>query len=96
MALSASSVLNRNARVRSPGASAAVTASARRAPQLAVGQLQAAERDIERDGLGTVVAGSSTSIAEVSSSNSRVHAPAPVSDFSERIFSSGSESRCSR
>ena len=37
-----------NARVRSPGSSAAETASAAAAPQFAVGRLQPAERDVER------------------------------------------------
>jgi hypothetical protein len=39
---------------------------------------------------------SSTSIVEVSSLNSRLHAPRPVTDFSVRTRSSGSVSRCLR
>ena len=45
---------------------------------------------------GSSAPGSSTSIAAACSSNRRVQAAWLVSDFSARIFSSGSESRCGR
>ena len=45
---------------------------------------------------GSVASGSSTVIADACSSNSRVHAVRPVSARSEKIRSSGSESRCGR
>ena len=63
---------------------------------LAVGAHQPAERDVEGHGLAAGGSGRATWIAAVSSSNSRVQAPAPVSDFSVSTFSSGSLSRCSR
>ena len=44
----------------------------------------------------TVSPSSSIVMAELSSSNRRVHALDPVTSFSARIFSSGSVSRCGR
>ena len=79
---------------------AVVTASAE-APHVARGGEQAAEGHVESHG-GAVLGGltrhlgQSTSIAEVSSENSRDHAELPVCPFSVMIFSSGSVSRCGR
>ena len=80
------------ARVRSPGASAAVTASA---DVLRTSR----EGSCSRDRASSSVAGSpssSTSREEVSSPKSRVQAVHPVTAFSVRIRSSGSDRRCSR
>jgi hypothetical protein len=80
------------ARVRSPGCSALVMAAAEAARTSGSG-------DAMRLSAASSVAGwpsSSTSMAEVCSLNSRLHAARPLTDFSERIFSSGSESRNGR
>ena len=76
--------------MRRPGCSAAVTASAVLRRSSRSGEAEAPERDVERDRPSSA---SSTSIAEVCSVNSRAHALAPVTCFSARIRSSGSESR---
>ncbi len=69
-ALSASSVFNTNARVRSPGSRPAVTASAAVAAHVAVGRVQPAERGLERGRLAVEL----DVIADTCSSNSRTHA----------------------
>ena len=80
-----------NARVRSPGSSAAETASAA-VRRLAVGGLQAAERDVERQLLAVEV--------DAQRRDQLAEQPGPGAwleiDFSARIFSSGSDSRCGR
>ena len=71
----------------------------RGAAHLAVGRLQPRQA-LLRGSRTSVPAGrrggESTVIADVSSENSRTHAPLAVSDLSERIRSSGSLSRCGR
>ena len=92
--LSASSVLNVYPRVRRPGCSAAVTRSAvslRTSRSGANSRASATSSDA-----GSSWSGSSTVIAAVCSSNSRTQAERPDTDFSVRIFSSGSLSRCGR
>ncbi|CAB4947056.1 unannotated protein [freshwater metagenome] len=83
-----------NARVRRPGSSAFVTASAT-ALRVARSGLVSCESATSS---GTVRAspspGRSTSMTDVSSSNRRSHAPRLEEDFSARMRSSGSESRC--
>ncbi len=92
--LSASSVLNANARVRRPGDSACVT-------RFAVSRRSSRSGENSRaiatsSETGSVASGSSTVIADACSSNSRVQAERPVSARSLKIRSSGSESRCGR
>jgi hypothetical protein len=82
------------ARVRSPGASAVVTASA-------VVRRSSRSGDARRDSAtssatGSSASGSSTRIALVSSLNSRLQASRPVWAFSVRTFSSYSVSRWGR
>ena len=62
------------------------------AAPLARGRREPRERDVERRRPPRA----DTSIAEVSSSNSRVQALRPLIDFSLRMRSSGSVSRCGR
>ena len=83
-----------NARVRRPGSSATVTASA-------VVRRTSRSGDMRFDSALSSVTGSgaesrSTVTAEMCSLNRRAQADAPEMDFSLRIFSSGSESRCGR
>ena len=94
MALSCASVLKMKARVRSPGSSAAVTASAvvRRTSRSG----DSSRLSATSSSTGSSSPGVSTSIALVCSLNSRDHASRPLTAFSVMIFSSGSESRCGR
>ena len=92
VALSARSVLNTNARVRSPGARPSVTAAAACWRTDRSGDASS-DSPCSRP---TVSPSRSSVIVDVSSSNSRDHALEPVTSFSARIFSSGSESRCGR
>jgi hypothetical protein len=100
VALSTRSVLNTKARVRSPGASPTVTASAAVRRTSRSGDISC-ERPCSRltgpsEPVSSPSMGMVTVIAEVSSENSRTHALLAVSDLSERMRSSGSLRRCGR
>ena len=81
-----------NARVRSPGSSAADTASAtvRRVSRLG------SCRRLRATSSGTSCSSTGTRSAATSSPNSRAQALSAEIVFSARIVSSGSESRCGR
>jgi hypothetical protein len=87
-ALSSASVLTMNARVRRPGASAAVIASA-------VERRTSRSGDMSRES-ATSSGWPSTLTCAISSANRRDQAALPVCAFSAMSFSSGSESRCGR
>ena len=91
-ALSAASVLKMKARVRSPGSSAPETAAAAvwRSDRSGSWSFESA---ISSE---TSEPSSGTFTAEISSPNRRAHDAWLEIDFSARIFSSGSDSRCGR
>ena len=82
-----------NARVRSPGSSAAETASAAARRELAIGRLQAAQRHVQRQ---LLVVERDPQRGDHCSPNSRLQALWLAIAFSARIFSSGSVSRWGR
>ena len=84
-----------NARVRRPGCERGGDGLGGAAAHVAVGGHEPRERGVERDRL-RLAGRASTVSAETCSLNRRPHAEAPEIDFSVRIFSSGSVSRCGR